>query len=129
MDILRSNISTEGSLNEHPVWLKPQALKPMAFILSSGSFVSIDHFDGQELTLPPDIVLKTVSSKKKENLTSIRKGKIFCVWGCLKQAKSRRQTSGMKSPLCPPLFSSFFLGSAELFSPSEDNISPLHSMC
>ena len=129
MDILRSNISTEGSFNEHPVLLKPQALKLMAFILSSGSFVSTDHFDGQELTLPPDIILETISSKKKENLTSIRKGKIFCVWGCLKQPKSRRQTSGMKSPLCPPLLSSFFLGSAELFSPSEDYMSPLYSMC
>ena len=129
MDILRSNISTEGSFNEHPVLLKPQALKLMAFILSSGSFVSTDHFDGQELTLPPDIILETISSKKKENLTSIRKGKIFCVWGCLKQPKSRRQTSGMKRPLCPPILSSFFLGSAELFSPSEDNISPLYSMC
>lgn len=128
MNILRSNISTEGSFNEHPVSLKPQALKPMAFVLSSGSFVSTDHFDGQELMLPPDIILKTISSKKKENLTSIRKGKIFCIWGCLKQPKSRRQTSGMKSPLSPPLFSSFFLGSAELFSPSEDNISPLDSM-
>ena len=76
MDIFRSNISTEGSFNEHPVLLKPQALKLMAFILSSGSFVSTDHFDGQELTLPPDIILETISSKKKENLTSTVSSKV-----------------------------------------------------
>ena len=65
MGLLRSNISTEGNFNEHPVWLRPQALKPMAFILSSGSFVSNGHFIGQELTLPPDIILKTVVRKRK----------------------------------------------------------------
>lgn len=107
---------------------KPQALKPMAFILSSGSFVSIDHFDGQELTLPPDIILKTVGSKKRENLTSIRKGKIFCVWGCSKQRKSRRQTSWHeKSTVSTSVF--FFLGSAELFSPLKTIFLPFHSMC
>ena len=65
MGLLRSNISTEGNFNEHPVWLRPQALKPMAFILSSGSFVSNGHFISQELTLPPDIILKTVVRKRK----------------------------------------------------------------
>ena len=77
MNILRSNISTEGSFNEHPVSLKPQALKPMAFVLSSGSFVSTDHFHGQELMLPPDIILKTISSKKKSDINKKRENILY----------------------------------------------------